>query len=82
MAEKMKMEQEKMKEESRASEENEVSASEKNIKDVEKEAVEALEKASASESEIPNNGVVATETLKQKFAKAFNSETVKIQIQK
>ena len=86
MEEKMKMEKEKVAKDkvsdsgSASSEEveknTEISASEQEEK--QNEAAEVLEKVEAKESELPN-GIVAEESLRQKFAKAFNSDTIKIQ---
>ena len=42
------------------------------------EIVAEIEKAEAAESEIPN-GTSQEETLRDRFAKAFNSNTIKIQ---
>ena len=47
---------------------------------LEKEAAEALEQAKANESALPNNGASSSETLREKFAKAFNSETIKVKV--
>ena len=82
MEEKMKMEKEKNADESRASSEEieksaEVIASEQEEK--QNEAAEVLEKVEAKDSEVPN-GSVAEDSLRQKFAKAFNSETIKIEL--
>jgi hypothetical protein len=76
---------EKMKEEKegRASSEKkesaEVIASEQEKK--EQEAAFVLEKVEAEEVALPN-GAVAEDTLRQKFAKAFNSDTIKIEVNK
>lgn len=85
----MKMEKEKsakdkMGDEGSASSEEveksaEVIASEQEEK--QNEAAEVLEKVEAKDSEVPN-GSVAEDSLRQKFAKAFNSETVKIELTK
>jgi hypothetical protein len=76
-----KMSEKSNKEESRASSEKEESAeviaSEQEEK--EQEAAVVLEKANAEEVALPN-GAVAEDSLRQKFAKAFNSDTIKIQI--
>ena len=48
----------------------------------EKEAEEVLENAKASDSVIPNAGSSSEISLRDKFAKAFNNETVKIQVYK
>jgi hypothetical protein len=87
MEEKMKMEKgekEKMDKEGAASsgeieKSAEVIASEQEEK--QNEAAEVLEKVEAKDSEVPN-GSVAEDSLRQKFAKAFNSETVKIELTK
>ena len=84
MMEKKAAEQ-KMKEEKEAcasSEKNEsaeVIASEQEKK--EQEAAFVLEKVEAEEVALPN-GAVAEDTLRQKFAKAFNSDTIKIEVNK
>jgi len=72
--------QEKMKQDGCASSEEEsaeVIASEQDKK--EQEAAIVLEKVQAQEIALPN-GAVAEESLRQKFAKAFNSSTIKIQV--
>jgi len=72
--------QEKMKQDGCASSEEEsaeVIASEQDKK--EQEAAIVLEKVQAQEIALPN-GAVAEESLRQKFAKAFNSNTIKIQV--
>lgn len=48
----------------------------------ENEAVEVLENAKASDLLIPNAGSSSEVSLRDKFAKAFNSETVKVQVYK
>lgn len=77
----------KEKAEKEASEKEAKSSTEKEVEEVieasekenlEKEAVEVLEKAEANESALPNNGASSSETLREKFAKAFNSETIKV----
>jgi hypothetical protein len=84
MMEKKAAEQ-KMKEEksggasSEKNESAEVIASEQENK--EQEAAFVLEKVEAEESALPN-GAVAEDTLRQKFAKAFNSDTIKIEVNK
>ena len=74
----------KQKNEKKVSEkESEASAEVELINDkekIEEEATEVLEKAEANESNLPNNGASSSETLREKFAKAFNSETVKIKL--
>jgi len=85
MEEKMakeKGEKEKMDKESAASSEEieksaEVIASEQEEK--QNEVAEVLEKVEAKDAEVPN-GSVAEDSLRQKFAKAFNSETIKIEL--
>jgi len=82
--EKEKAEKEKMDKEGSASSEEveksaEVIASEQEEK--QSEAAEVLEKVEAKDSEVPN-GSVAEDSLRQKFAKAFNSETIKIELTK
>ena len=57
----------------------EVIASEQEEK--EQEAAFVLEKVEAEEVALPN-GAVAEDTLRQKFAKAFNSDTIKIEVNK
>jgi len=72
--------QEKMKQDGCASSEEEsaeVIASEQCEK--EQEAAIELDKVQAQEVALPN-GAVAEESLRQKFAKAFNSNTIKIQV--
>ena len=75
----------KMKEEkegcasSEKNESAEVIASEQEKK--EHEAALVLEKVEAEEVAIPN-GAVAEDTLRQRFAKAFNSDTIKIEVNK
>ena len=49
--------------------------------DKEQEAALALEKVEAEEVALPN-GAVAEDTLRQKFARAFNSDTIKIEVNK
>jgi len=71
----------KEKEESKASsietkESAEVIASEQEEK--EQEAAVVLEKAQAEEVALPN-GAIAEDSLRQKFAKAFNSNTIKVE---
>ena len=84
MMEKKAAEQ-KMKEEkegcasSEKNESAEVIASEQEKK--EQEAAFVLEKVEAEEVALPN-GAVAEDTLRQKFAKAFNSDTIKIEVNK
>jgi len=74
----------KQKNEKKVSEkESEASAEVELINDkekIEEEATEVLERAEANESNLPNNGASSSETLREKFAKAFNSETVKIKL--
>ena len=87
MEEKMKMEKEKtakdkMSDSGSASSEEveksaEVIASEQEEK--QNEAAEVLEKVEAKDAEVPN-GAVVEDSLRQKFAKAFNSETIKIEL--
>lgn len=89
MEEKMKMEKEKaakdkMGDEGCASSEEieksaEVIASEQEEK--QNEAAEVFEKVEAKDSGVPN-GTAAEDSLRQKFAKAFNSETIKIELNK
>jgi len=80
-----KASEQKMKEEKEgcaSSEKNksaEVIASEQEKK--EQEAAFVLEKVEAEEVALPN-GAVAEDTLRQKFAKAFNSDTIKIEVSK
>lgn len=75
----------KMKEEkegcasSEKNESAEVIASEQEKK--EHEAALVLEKVEAEEVALPN-GAVAEDTLRQRFAKAFNSDTIKIEVNK
>ena len=57
----------------------EVIASEQEKK--EHEAALVLEKVEAEEVALPN-GAVAEDTLRQRFAKAFNSDTIKIEVNK
>ena len=57
-------------------ESTEAIASEKN--DEEQEAAEIIEKVEAEEAALPN-GVAAEDSLRQKFAKAFNSNTIKVE---
>jgi len=82
MMEKKAAEQ-KMKQSGCATSENEKSAeviaSEQEEK--EQEAAFVLEKVEAEEVALPN-GAVAEDTLRQKFAKAFNSDTIKIEVNK
>lgn len=84
MMEKKAAEQ-KMKEEkegcasSEKNESAEVIASEQEKK--EQEAAFVLEKVEAEEVALPN-GAVAEDTLRQKFARAFNSDTIKIEVNK
>ena len=71
----------KEKEESKASsteekESTEAIASEQENK--EQEVANMLEKAEAEEVALPN-GAVAEDSLRQKFAKAFNSNTIKVE---
>jgi hypothetical protein len=87
MEEKMtkeKAEKEKMDKEGSASSEEieksaEVIASEQEEK--QNEVAEVLEKVEAKDSGVPN-GAAAEDSLRQKFAKAFNSETIKIELNK
>jgi hypothetical protein len=89
MEEKMKMEKEKaakdkMSESGSASSEEveksaEVIASEQEEK--QNEAAEVLEEVEAKDAEVPN-GAVAEDSLRQRYAKAFNSETIKIELTK
>jgi hypothetical protein len=77
-------EKNKEKEETKASspeekESAEAIASKQEEKELEAAAV--LEKAEAKDVALPN-GAVAEDSLKQKFAKAFNSNTIKIEINK
>jgi len=80
MMEKKAAKEEKMKEEGCATSENkesaEVIASEQEEK--EQEAAVVLEKAQAEEVALPN-GAIAEDSLRQKFAKAFNSNTIKVE---
>jgi len=73
--------EEKMKQNGSASSESEKEsaeaiASEQESK--EQEVANMLEKAEAEESALPN-GAVAEDSLRQKFAKAFNSNTIKVE---
>lgn len=87
MEEKMKMEKEKaakdkMPESGSASSEEieksaEVIASEQEEK--QNEAAEVLDEVEAEDAEVPN-GAVAEDSLRQRYAKAFNSETIKIEL--
>jgi hypothetical protein len=87
MEEKMKMEKEKaakdkMSESGSASSEEveksaEVIASEQEEK--QNEAAEVLEEVEAEDAEVPN-GAVVEDSLRQRYAKAFNSETIKIEL--
>jgi hypothetical protein len=85
MMEKKEVEEKnKEKEESKASspeekESAEAIASKQEEKELEAAAV--LEKAEAKDVALPN-GAVAEDSLKQKFAKAFNSSTIKIEVNK
>ena len=80
MTEKKMAEEEKMKEKSQASESEKESteavASEQENK--EQEVANILEKVEAEEVALPN-GAVAEDSLRQKFAKAFNSNTIKVE---
>jgi hypothetical protein len=80
MMEKKTAKEEKMKDEGCATSENkqsaEVIASEQEEK--EQEAAVVLEKAQAEEVALPN-GAIAEDSLRQKFAKAFNSNTIKVE---
>lgn len=80
MMEKKMAEDEKMKEKSQASESEKESteavASEQENK--EQEVANILEKVEAEEVALPN-GAVAEDSLRQKFAKAFNSNTIKVE---
>lgn len=80
MMEKKMAEEEKMKEKSQASESEKESteavASEQENK--EQEVANILEKVEAEEVALPN-GAVAEDSLRQKFAKAFNSNTIKVE---
>ena len=87
MEEKMKMEKEKaakdkMSDSGCASSEEieksaEVIASEQEEK--QNEAAEVLDEVEAEDAEVPN-GAVAEDSLRQRYAKAFNSETIKIEL--
>lgn len=80
MMEKKMADEEKMKEKSQASESEKESteavASEQENK--EQEVANILEKVEAEEVALPN-GAVAEDSLRQKFAKAFNSNTIKVE---
>ena len=87
MEEKMKMEKEKvakdkMSESGSASSEEveksaEVIASEQEEK--QNKAAEVLDEVEAEDAEVPN-GAAAEDSLRQRYAKAFNSETIKIEL--
>lgn len=79
---KEKAEKEASEKEAKASAEKEIEeAAEAAEKErLEKEAAAALEEAKASESNLPNNGASSSETLREKFAKAFNNETIKVKV--
>ena len=87
MEEKMKMEKEKAAKDKMSnpgyasSEEVEKSAEVIASEQEEKQnaAAEVLEEVEAEDAEVPN-GTVVEDSLRQKFAKAFNSETVKIEL--
>jgi hypothetical protein len=80
MMEKKEAEEKMKKESAAATSENkesaEVIASEQEEKEL--EAASVLEKVEAEDAALPN-GAVAEDSLRQKFAKAFNSDTIKIQ---
>lgn len=58
-----------------------VSASDCNLEEKEQEAIKLLESAEAEEVEVPNSSS-QQDTIREKFAKAFNSQTIKIDLTK
>jgi hypothetical protein len=70
-------------EKSEKTEEKEMKASEEEIKkEAEEAAAKALETAKASDDNLPNASSSNELSIRDKFAKAFNNETVKVQVYK